>query len=70
VSRRFGERITSIFKFENQPSKKPVLLCHLLPAGFMLGLYFYLEDGGDKSLGNIGARTDNTVLCLRKWRHL
>jgi hypothetical protein len=38
--------ITSIFRVGAS--------CYLLPAGFLLGLFFDLEDGGDMFLQNVG----------------
>jgi hypothetical protein len=35
---------------------------HLKDAGFLLGWFFYHEDGGHISLRNVGLNTDYTAL--------
>jgi hypothetical protein len=39
---------------ESQPTFRRSTACYLLYAGFLLGLFFDLEDGGDMLLRNIG----------------
>jgi hypothetical protein len=48
------EYVTTSSGSKNKAKKKPACACYLIHAGFVLGLYFDSEDGGDMFLQNIG----------------
>jgi hypothetical protein len=49
---------------KNKPSKKA---CYMLHAGFLLGLFFHPEDGGNLLLQNIGwLSVDYMELCPKR----
>jgi hypothetical protein len=52
-----------IFRHNTNPRKLASSVCYLLHAGFMLGVLFDPEDGGDIFLRNVGRlSTDYTAL--------
>jgi hypothetical protein len=53
------EQIISMFRVENQPSKKPA--CSRWLGWFLARLISHPEDGGEAFLQNVSSRTDYTA---------
>jgi hypothetical protein len=71
------KNVISIFRVENQPSKKAARadvpadsLFYLATCSlwFLARLIFDPEDGGDTFLRSVGSYTDYTALYLRRWQ--
>jgi hypothetical protein len=60
------ECITSVFRIENQSSRKPARSRWL---DILSLLIFDPEDGGDTFLRNVGSHRHYTVLYPRRWQH-
>jgi hypothetical protein len=56
VDRRFGVKynLYQARKKKAESESKQNFACYLIHAGFLRGLFFDLEDGGDMSLRNVG----------------